>query len=548
MAARIAVLALSLVSAAPALAAAQGELQVLPGGPGDHLGVSLAALPDVDQDGAGDVVVGSLDFAMHTGYAKLVSGRTGAVLHTFTHPAGGTVGFGYSVGSAGDTNGDGMPDLIVGRNSSNDVGNAWVYSGSGALIQQIQAPAVSPALYGIAVGGAGDIDGDGRDDVMVGAAVPAPILGTGRVDVIRMPAGAVLFSIQQQAPDDGTGFSVSRAGDVDADGHPDLLIGSMFSDQNGADSGLARIFSGADGTLLRTIKAGSAGGLFGLSCTDAGDWNGDGYDDVAIAAPLTKVQGVPSGGVWVFSGATGLILKQSFGAAGSNHGMALDASRDFDGDGRRDLVIGEPAAAPSGPDSGRVVVVSGAASATLLTIDGALAGGTFGQSAAALDDVNGDGAPDLAIGAPEFGVSGPVPEPPDLQGGELTIHSSRCGTATVYAPACAGALAAAPRLTASGCFTPGGTFALAVEYPSGATLAALLLAAVPGSVALPNGCALGLALPANAIALPLDGGGAVHWSGSLPIPAPLGTVHVQGLVFDAASGHGTTEAIAVTID
>ena len=155
--------------------------------------------------------------------------------------------------------------------------------------------------FGSSVSGAGDVNGDGFDDFIVGA------FGddnngnySGSARVFSGADGSVLFTVSGDSLYDEFGRSVSGAGDVNGDGFDDLIVGAFGDDNNGNQSGSARVFSGADGSVLFTFNGDSAGDYFGFSISGAGDVNGDGFDDLIVGARSDDNNGSNSGSARVF--------------------------------------------------------------------------------------------------------------------------------------------------------------------------------------------------------------------------------------------------------
>src|SRR5262245_17774965 len=244
-----------------------------------------------------------------------VSARSQCLYPTFTFEGTATNDrLGDSVAGAGDVDGDGVPDLIVGVSMANGPpGRAIIISGSTGLpLHVLTGPYSLPTCcpgFGAVVAGIGDVDGDGKGDVAVGA--PTANWGSsnpgGNVHIFSGASGAPLYTIS------GTGGggppaivylgrSIAGVGDISGDGLADFLVGA---------SGLAIVCSGATGIVLQTLYgssitcwpyAGNDG--FGNSVAGPGDVNGDGVPDIAVAASWACVSAVGTAGqVRVFSGA-----------------------------------------------------------------------------------------------------------------------------------------------------------------------------------------------------------------------------------------------------
>jgi hypothetical protein len=319
---------------------------VLAGGAaGGWFGQSVDGAGDVDGDGADDVIVGAPLGTPPEGSAHVVSGRTGAYLWSWTGDAPGDR-FGYAVCGAGDVDADGVPDLAVGAPLADGggtfAGRVRVFSGAdGAVLHTFDGAAWDQ--LGFSLGAVGDLDGDGRDDLAVGAPLAdGTAFNSGSAYVFSGASGAALYVLHGAAAGDRLGSVVRGAGDVNADGTPDLVVGIPAADVAAIDSGAVEVRSGVDGALLLAVSGTKAGEFLEVGA-GAGDVDRDGYADVLVGSPAADGTGPESGLARLVSGRTGLELRTFSGRATRDwFGAAVAAAGDTDGDGRPDLVIGAP--------------------------------------------------------------------------------------------------------------------------------------------------------------------------------------------------------------
>jgi FG-GAP repeat/FG-GAP-like repeat len=363
---------------------------------------------DVNGDGYADVVVGAWGASNDTGRAYVYLGSPSGLSTTAATSLTGpytNAEYGFSVASAGDVNGDGYADVAVGTDLG---GRVDVYLGSGAGVSTTPATTLTgPGNYGnfgSSVASAGDVNGDGYADVVVGA--PGVSNGTGRASVYLGSASGLSStpSVVLTGPDGengGFGGSVAGAGDVNGDGYADVVIGASGVSNS---TGRAYLYLGGPSGLSTTPAAVLTGpdayGDFGQSVSSAADVNGDGYADVVVGAP-----GVSSGtgGAYVFlGGASGLSTTPvaSYtgpGGSGGIFGISVASTGDVNDDGYADLVVG------AGWDSSAYVYLgepSGLSPTPVATLTGPDAPDEgFGIAVASAGDVNGDGYSDLIVGA-----------------------------------------------------------------------------------------------------------------------------------------------------
>lgn len=382
-----------------------------PGSPGETRGVAVAALPDEDGDGVPDLLVGAPGHGSGTGRVYRLSGADLSVSAVVPAPVAGGA-FGSSLGVLGDLDGDGLSEYAVGAPTAgapggpSATGAAYVYSGAGALLRALHGDATGDA-FGSALAAAGDLDGDGHGDLAVGApsaGVPGPLAGLVRVYAVGSPV--VLLQVTGANAGHELGRALASAGDVDADGVPDLIAGAP-----GADDGAGRmlVLSGATGSVVLSRRGVAAGDRLGTSVAGPGDVNADGVPDVAVGAPRGDGPVPDVGTVWLVSGATGqTLLTWKGGMEGDALGASVASAGDADADGRPDLLIGAPGD-PQGwhePVPGSARVVSGRDGSLLHLIQGASLGDALGAAVAGAGDLDGDGRPELVAGAPFADVPG----------------------------------------------------------------------------------------------------------------------------------------------
>ncbi len=439
------------VAAAPLLCAgpparAQGYLvwQFTGSATSDRLGRSVAGPGDLDGDGFADPFAGApqLNSSPPAGYARAFSGATGAILLTLVAPPA----MGDAVAGIGDLDGDGLPDLLLGSPTFTPppgmgpalAGQARVVSGATqALIRAMNGVNAGESL-GLSVAEAGDVDGDGQPDVIAGASANLARVFSGAT-------GALLRTWSGTGPLDNFGCAVAGVGDLDGDGSADLMVGARQTFVLGAP-GYARVFSGATGSTLFTLAGTAYPELFGAAVAGVGDVDGDGVPDLLVGSPAAAVGGVfNSGQARVFSGATfGVLFDLSGSASLDRFGTSVAGAGDVNGDGVPDFAVGAPQNGSLGSAIGYVRVFSGAGGTPICTIPGAAAGEQFALSIAGAGDVNGDGFPDLVGGAPLSNAGGP------LQSGAARVHSvvGIPPGSSLFGTDCAGSGGFAPLLAA----------------------------------------------------------------------------------------------------
>lgn len=475
-----------------------------------EIGRSVGMAGDVNGDGYGDIIVGAWKYENMTASegAAFVFHGSASGLNNGSRPVGypsnadwsaegnapGTY-MGSAVFTAGDVNGDGYADVIVGAqyydNGQADEGGAFVFHGSKwGLDLGGSRPVGSPsnadwraegnqasARFGSAVSTAGDVDGDGYAEIVVAAIVydtPGPYTNAGRVSVYR--GSAVGLSASPMRTWDGTqndaylGSSVGTAGDVNGDGYADVVVGSYGHDNGQTDEGRAYVYHGSAGGLvseyawmqeenrngarlgievstsdvngdgyadlmaLSPYGGGSGGGRFhvyhgdtgslpaspsatrygAFDCVaNAGDVNGDGYMDVIVGDGGYDNGQVNEGRVWIyFGGSAGISASPDWSAevnvVDAWLGEACSAAGDVDGDGYGDVIVGAPGYNRNYTQQGCAFIYHGASGGPGTTPDsyhrcGPSSYDHFGAAVASAGDVNRDGFSDVLVGAPDAG-------------------------------------------------------------------------------------------------------------------------------------------------
>jgi FG-GAP repeat protein len=374
----------------------------------DAFGSAVATAGDVNLDGFDDVLVGA-EFAVGSGgirYGKafVFSGVDGSQLIEWQGEANEDR-FGRSVAAAGDVNADGVPDLLVGAPLADPgglsyAGSVYLYSGAdGTLLYQWNGRAASDQ-FGDSVAGIGDLNQDGYDDVLVGS--PGGQSLRGWADILSGADGSILFQLDGWTASGVFGTSVSSAGDVNRDGRPDVIIGSPSYFGGPPVPGSAHVYSGADGTELYRFDGEEVGDQFGFAVSGGGDLNGDGYDDLIVGAHLADVGILLAvGKAYAYSGADGTLLYQWNGKTeADNFGSAVANAGDTGGDGTDNVLVGAFTASPGGiAYAGSAYLYSGADGSTLKEFVRRTRGGRFGVSVATAGDLNRDGRADVIIGS-----------------------------------------------------------------------------------------------------------------------------------------------------
>lgn len=399
-------------------------------------GVDTSVNPhvDVNGDGLDDAVIGARggQVAMNRpapGTVNIFHGTVVGILPRVNRVLEGSASFeefGTSVAGAGDVNGDGYADLVVGSPEADpsgrmNAGRASVFLGSptGIVIapHRVFQGLITRDNLGFSVAGLGDVNGDGYADIAISAAGASPDgrQSTGTVDIYYGSAAGIgempSRTLEGAEALDTFGYAVAGIGDVNGDGLSDVAVGSVGSDVGvRTDAGMVKLYYG-NAMGLPAVPSRIIDGLnlnegFGFAVSSGGDVNNDGYSDLLASAPFAFVAGQQAAGaVRIFHGsAMGIVGGPARTVTGSRNndqfGSSLADANDINGDGFGDIIVG---AETSENMIGAAFVFYGTNAGIPAMVGRTLVAHRearlFGHSVSGLGDVDGDGYRDIIVGA-----------------------------------------------------------------------------------------------------------------------------------------------------
>ncbi len=413
----------------------------------EQFGSAVAGAGDVNGDGYADLVVASRGASpggrRFAGAARVFLGGPSGIAATATQTWEGRAvddRFGQSVAGVGDVNGDGFAEVVVGAHQASpggrrEAGTVSLFLGAadgvGTSPHATLEGLAAGDGFGQAVAGAGDVNGDGLNDLILGAYDAAPggrrqagaaYLHLGHATGVVATAQRVL---EGAAASDVFGYSVASAGDVNGDGYTDIVVGAFYASPGGrSQAGMASVFLGSEtgigATAQRTFEGAAMGDQFGRSVSSAGDLNGDGYADVVVGAHQASPEGRSTAGtVSIFLGGAdglGASARQVLPGRATNDQLGVSVARagDVDSDGYADLIVGAYGASPGGQIAAGAafVFVGGVMGVSVMPqreLLGTIPSEHFGYSVACVMDTARDST---ARSAPAEGPLSRAPEVP----------------------------------------------------------------------------------------------------------------------------------------
>lgn len=387
---------------------------------------------DVNNDGYEDVIVGAYGYdgsGATDGRAYVYLGGTSVSTEPIVMFTGsGDENLGWSVSPAGDVNNDGYTDFIVGAyladaggGAGANRGEAYIYYGGNPPNSGADVPLSGDEnneWFGYSVSLAGDVNGDGYSDVIVGIhrADPTDTL-RGEVQIFfgGNPMNGLPDVTVEGETGDQLGYRVSTVGDVNGDGYTDVIMGAPHSDTNGVNSGKALVLFGGSSmdNVPDLIISGEVGDMLGIAVGPAGDVNNDGFGDIIVGASKANST---DGAAYVFYGGASMDNIADVTISGSDTdgqlGVSVACAGNVNNDAYDDVIVGAYFADGGGSARGEAYLfyggpsMGGSASTADKTFQGKDNDDHLGFCVSSAGDVNNDGYDDLLIGADDAPATG----------------------------------------------------------------------------------------------------------------------------------------------
>ena len=352
-------------------------------------GWSVAGVGDTNGDGFDDLLIGAPDYFTYTewwdgervGMAALFLGPVSGIDHLQNADAAWYMGgydshTGYDVARAGDIDGDGLADILIGSPGGDlaHENGGEVYVFSGPITGELESTDLHALIYGAGAGtvtsSAGDVNGDGLDDILVGSAhlLLAPLEGSVSLEDASL-------TIQSSAGVSQVGQALSDAGDLDGDGYGDFVLGQRYADTAETAAGLASVFYGdADGGGTGTVDLSSAAATLGgteyyemaaASVSGVDDTDGDGRSELLVGTGYYHIDQETEGTTWLVHGPIvgsydldDVAATRFMGINSGDHaGAAVSSAGDVDADGLSDILIGAPGDDTYGDNAGAAYLI-----------------------------------------------------------------------------------------------------------------------------------------------------------------------------------------------